>query len=260
MPDARGRQLDLYTVDGVRLDAVHLPADDADLAIVIAHGFSGSWRNARTRHIARALGGGVLGGAALGGRVGVVGFDFRGHGRSAGASTVGDQETFDLAAAVDYARRQGYQRVAVMGFSMGAAVAVRHAALHRGVDAVVSVSGPAHWYYRGTAPMRMLHHAVERPAGRLLSRMALRTRISSGGWPTPPPPTPEAVAHKISPAPLLVVHGDDDRFFPLRHAYALHEAAVAPKELWIERGMGHAESGMTPELARRLADWVSGAV
>ena len=48
---------------------------------------------------------------------------------------------------------------------MGASVAVRHAALHRGVRAVVAVSGPARWYYRGTAPMRRVHWVLERRLG-----------------------------------------------------------------------------------------------
>ncbi|MBI0383312.1 alpha/beta fold hydrolase, partial [Streptomyces albiflaviniger] len=49
-------------------------------------------------------------------------------------------------------------------------------------DAVVAVSSPARWYYRGTAPMRRLHWAITRPTGRLVSRYGLRTRIDPGGW------------------------------------------------------------------------------
>ncbi|MGH8878376.1 MAG: alpha/beta hydrolase [Stackebrandtia sp.] len=243
MPEAE--LVSLCTADGIRLDAVHYPGGH-ELAIVLAHGFSGSWRGPRTRRIARAFG-------AFGG---VIGFDFRGHGHSSGVSTVGDLEVFDVAAAVDLARQRGYRRVAVVGFSMGGSVAVRHAALHRGVDTVVSISGPAHWYYRGTTSMRMLHRAVETSSGRTVSRFLLGTRISSGGW-EPVPLTPEAVAHRIAPTPLLVVHGDADRFFPLRHAHALAAAATDPKELWIESGMGHAESGTTPRLVARVGDWLS---
>ncbi|ADD44036.1 alpha/beta hydrolase [Stackebrandtia nassauensis] len=235
----------LTTADGVRLDAMHLPGD-RELAIVVAHGFSGSWRHERTRLVSRRL-------RRFGG---VVGFDFRGHGRSRGVSTVGDLEVFDIAAAVAFARSRGYRKVAVVGFSMGASVAVRHAGLHGGVDAVVSVSAAAHWYYRGTRSMRMLHRAIETPSGRTVSRFALRTRISSGGWETVPL-TPEEAAPKIAPVPLLVVHGDADRFFPLRHAYALFDAAAEPKQLWIEHGMGHATSGTGPQLVNRVGDWLS---
>lgn len=237
--------LALSTADGVRLDAVHHPGDPG-LAIVMAHGFSGSWRTPGSRRIA----------ALLRGHGGVVGFDFRGHGRSSGVSTVGDLEVFDLAAAVDFARSRGYERVAVLGFSMGASVAVRYAGLRGGVDAVASVSAAAHWYYRGTRAMRLLHRGIETGSGRAFSRLALGTRVSSGGWQTVPS-TPEELAARIAPTPLLVVHGDADDYFPLRHAFALYEAAKQPRELWIEKGMGHASSATRPGLARRIGDWLS---
>ena len=65
-----------------------------------------------------------------------------------------------------YARELGYQRVATVGFSMGASIVLRHAGLIGGADAVVSVSGPGRWYYRGTRPMRKVHWAVEHRLGR----------------------------------------------------------------------------------------------
>lgn len=241
-----GEELTLTTSDGVRLSAVHRRgAHSADTAIVLGHGFSGRWDNPRGHNIAAVLC-----------RYGdVVAIDFRGHGRSGGRSTVGDKEILDIAAAVDYARRSGYASVRLLGFSMGAAVAIRYAAHFADVDAVAAVSGPATWYYKGTSPMRWVHRAIENPAGRAATRWALRTRIDSGGWPTVPTPPWQAAA-RIAPTPLLVVHGTSDAFFPLRHAHALHDAAVEPKQLWIERGMGHAESATTPALAHRLGRWL----
>lgn len=235
----------LRTTDAVRLDGVHLPSASG-LAIVLAHGFSGSWSHERTRRVA----------AALNRYGGVVGFDFRGHGRSGGMSTVGDLEVLDVAAAVEFARSRGYERVAVVGFSMGASVAVRHAGLYGGVDAVVAISAVAHWYYRGTRSMRLLHRAIETVSGRAYARYALRTRISPVGW-DPVPSTPEAAAAKIAPTPLLLVHGDADGFFPLRHVHALYDSANEPKQLWIEKGMGHATAGTSPGLVARVGDWLS---
>lgn len=250
MPLAPAFPATLITNDGVRIAAAHTPSrGDADLGIVLAHGFTGSWREGATRRIAHVLSG-------FGG---VVAFDFRGHGRSGGLSTVGDAEVLDLDAAVRHARSIGYARVATVGFSMGAAVAVRHAALHRGTDAVVAVSGPARWYYRGTRPMRQVHWAIERASGRLVARLAKRTRIQAGQWDPVPVPPHEAVT-RISPTPLLIVHGDADAFFPLEHAHQLYEAAREPKELWVEPGYGHAESSATPQLIRRIGGWIRGAV
>ncbi|MFA1547858.1 alpha/beta hydrolase [Actinomadura chokoriensis] len=240
--------LTLYTADGVRIDAGHL-GGDGDVCFVLAHGFTCSWRQPALRRIA----------GALGAHGGVIGLDFRGHGRSGGHSTVGDREVLDLDAAVAAARRRGYRRVVVTGFSMGGAVVVRHAALHGGVDAVVSVSAPARWYYRETVPMRRAHWAVERRLGRVAVRLARGTRIAPKGW-DPVPEAPHEVVGRITPVPLLIVHGDADAFFPLEHAHQLYEAASDPRELWIEPAFGHAEVAATPELIGRIAKWATGAV
>jgi pimeloyl-ACP methyl ester carboxylesterase len=327
----------LLTADGVRIEAEHRPADaetagargggtagvpgvaaggkyggrpggesesrsggesapgTRELAIVVAHGFTGALERPAVRRAARVL-------ARTGG---VVTFSFRGHGRSGGRSTVGDLEVLDLDAAVAWARRLGYRRVATVGFSMGGSVVLRHAAgttVHAAVrssagssvrssagrpasvrvsagsdvrpardgrttahspahvDAVVSVSSPARWYYRGTAPMRRVHWAITRPAGRLVSRYGLRTRIRAADW-DPVPLSPVEAVPLIAPTPLLIVHGDQDGYFPLDHPLSLAAAAGEDgAELWIEPGFGHAENAADDALLRRIGDWLTGRV
>jgi fermentation-respiration switch protein FrsA (DUF1100 family) len=239
----------LVTEDGVPIAAAHI-AGTSDLGIVLAHGFTNSWRKPHVRRVAGVL---AAGGA------GVVMFDFRGHGGSGGHSTLGDLEVWDLDAALAWARKLGYRRVAIVGFSMGGSVVLRHAGLVGGADAVVSVSSPGRWYYRGTERMRWVHYAVERRLGRLVARQFLHTRISPAGWiPVPPVPPAEAAA-KIAPVPLLIVHGSRDLYFPAEHARQIYSAAHEPKELWIIPGMGHAESGTSDGLAARIAAWADSA-
>jgi pimeloyl-ACP methyl ester carboxylesterase len=253
------RRATLTTSDGVRIEALHEPstAGPADTAIVVAHGFTGSVDRPAVRRAARTLRG----------YAGVVTFSFRGHGRSGGRSTVGDREVLDLAAAVEWARSLGHRRVVTVGFSMGGSVALRHAALygsqkHEGrtearTDAVAAVSAPARWYYRGTAPMRRLHWVVTRPAGRLVGRYGFRTRIHHRDW-DPVPLSPVESVPLIAPAPLLIVHGDSDPYFPLDHPRMLAAAAgEGAAELWLEPGMGHAENAAGEELLRRLGDWLT---
>lgn len=283
-PGARVRTF-LRTADGVALDAVYERGAAAhksapggahggahecayegsdDLVFVVAHGFTGALERPHVRRVARAL---AQHGA-------VVTFSFRGHGASGGRSTVGDREVLDLAAAVTWARGFGHARVVTVGFSMGGSVVLRHAALHgggpadtartgthtdtartgTGTDAVVSVSAPARWYYRGTAPMRRLHWLVTRPEGRLLSRCGLRTRIHHRDW-DPVPLSPVEAVPRIAPTPLLIVHGDRDGYFPLDHPRTLAAAAGDHGELWLEHGMGHAENAATDELLHRIAHW-----
>lgn len=234
----------LVTSDGVPLSASYLPSPQPT-CFVLGHGFTGSWERPAMRRAATVFG-------AVGG---VVSLDFRGHGRSGGRSTVGDREIHDIEAAVGFARAQGHSRIATVGFSMGASVVVRHAALIGGVDAVAAVSGPARWYYRGTTPMRRVHWVIERRTGRLFSRVVLRTRIAADGW-NPVPPAPHEVVEKISPTPLLVVHGDADAYFPVEHAHQLFDAAREPKELWLEPGFGHAENAASDDLLQRIARWL----
>jgi pimeloyl-ACP methyl ester carboxylesterase len=246
----RGATAVRYAADGVAIDACHDVGPSTELAIVVAHGFTGSWRRPSMRRAA----------AALREHAGVVSFDFRGHGRSGGLSTVGDREVLDVAAAVAWATELGYERVATVGFSMGASVVVRHAGLRATDDpplsAVVAVSGPARWYYRGTPAMRRAHWVIERSTGRLVGRVALRTRIAASGW-DPVPEAPHEVAARIAPVPLLVVHGDADHYFPVEHAEQLYAAAQDPKELWLEPGFGHAENAASPQLLRRIAAWIA---
>jgi pimeloyl-ACP methyl ester carboxylesterase len=254
VPDASAVQLApehpaVTTSDGVRLDCALLRGGtDRDTAVVVANGFTGTWRNPATRAIAAAL-------LPVGD---VLTFDFRGHHGSGGLCTVGDAEVHDVEAAVAHLRGRGYTRIATVGFSLGAAVVIRHAGMFGGVAAVAAVSGPSRWYYRGTRRMRLLHFGIEQRIGRWFLRTARKVRVVDRQW-DPVPPDPTEMAARVAPAPLLVVHGDADPYLPLDHPRRLHEAARDPKELWIVPGMGHAERAVRPDLARRLAAWLAAA-
>lgn len=235
--------LSLITSDGVRVAARYSPGPDDGVCVLVGHGFTCSQQMRELRNIA-----GILNRDAA-----VLGIDFRGHGRSGGLSTVGDLEINDLQAAVAWARHR-HRRLAVLGFSMGASIAIRHAALVGGVDAVVSVSSPARWYYRDTVNMRRVHWAVERRLGRAVVRLARRTRIAAKGW-NPVPEAPNEVIGDIA-CPLLIVHGEADTFFPADHAETLYAAATEPKTLWIERDFGHAEIAAPDALITRISTWI----
>jgi pimeloyl-ACP methyl ester carboxylesterase len=243
--DRLGDRLGLRTVDGERLEAIHVEGQNLGrpLCVVLAHGFTLSITRPGVRAVI----------AALAAHAGVVAFDFRGHGRSSGKSTVGHREVLDLDAAVAAARRLGYADVVTCGWSMGGSVVLRHAALHGGVEAVVSVSALSRWFYRDTTPMKRVHWAIETRLGRLVARRLLKTRISSAGWDrSAPPESPVEVAPRISPIPVLFVHGDHDHYFPVEHPEALFAAANEPKELWLVERFGHAESAAGPELLDRI--------
>ena len=243
----RGCRQRLVADDGTVIQAEHLPAASGsrDLAIVVAHGFMLNSRHPRLRRI-----GGWMRDAA-----GVILVDLRGHGGSAGVCTLGWQEVRDVEAAVGWAGWLGYRRVATLGFSLGAAVVLRHAALYGGVDRVAAVSGPGQWYFRGTSRMRLLHRLVLSKTGRLVIRTLRRTRISNVPWSEPLPIDPVAAATEID-VPLLVVHGDRDDLFPTDHATKV-SAAGRDSTLWLVPGFGHAEVAVTASLARDVANWLA---
>ncbi len=242
------RHVTLHTSDGVRLAATVWDAGPGEVACVVAHGFTGSSRKPHVRRICRAL-------AAQG--IAVLAPDLRGHGRSAGLGTAGADEIHDVAAAVEWLRAAGYPFVAVLGWSMGGTAVLRHAGLGGDADAVVSVSAPGLWFERGTRPMRLVHWMFLSRTGRAATRVLRRTRLSSVGW-DPVPAAPAEVAGSIAPRPLLIVHGDADRYFPVHHVDALEVAAPAA-EVWREPDMGHAEVATTAQLLERIGAWVLAA-
>src|SRR5664279_923155 len=242
------RPVALTTCDGVGLSASYWAAGARELGYVVAHGFTGSSRNGPVRRICTTL---AAGGA------GVLAPDLRGHGHSGGLSTAGDLELHDIAAAVGWLRAAGYERVAVVGWSMGGSIVLRYAGLGGDADAVISVSSPGEWFERGTRAMRVVHWLCLTRSGRLVCRIVRRTRLSPAGW-VEVPQSPADVVGRISPASLLIVHGDADHYFPIRHVEVL--AAAAPDAtVWVEPGMAHGETATTAELVERIAAWARAA-
>ncbi|MGX7677433.1 alpha/beta hydrolase family protein [Jatrophihabitans sp. DSM 45814] len=244
-------QVRLISSDGVSLLAHYYAGVTPGPCYLLGHGFTGSGHRPQVIEIAQKL-------RSRGACVLVI--DFRGHGGSGGTSSVGVTEIADVSAGLQWLReRHPEAAVAALGFSMGASIVLRHAGLCQGsgsADAVVAVSGPGRWYERGTVPMRRLHRGLETRLGRVVIRRLFKIRVG-GGWDLLPV-SPVEVAAAID-VPLLIVHGDADPYFGLEHPRML--ASVAPRaHLWIEAGMGHAESATGPELLDRIDDWVRGNV
>lgn len=234
----------LITSDGVRLHAEHLTplsGDDAGVAVVVLHGFAA--RSSKPAYARLA--------DHLAARAHVLTVDLRGHGRSAGASSLGDQETEDVRAAVDWFVDHGHERVVLVGVSMGGTSALLAASRDVDVAGVVAVSAPAVFEQDPrTMPMQELKSLWHSPVRRRLLRTV-------GGVDLVPP---EAFAPDRMPIeaiarlhrPVLVVHGVDDHYFPAQDAQDL--AAAAPDAtLWLEAaGFGHAEDGLDHNMCRRL--------
>ncbi|HOG48119.1 MAG TPA: alpha/beta hydrolase [Anaerolineae bacterium] len=208
------------TCDGLRLHGWFVPAEAPRGTIIFCHGHGGTPAHDLSYVPAlRARGYNVL----L--------FDFRAHGQSEGRFTsLGYFERRDLLAAIGYLEGRGIRRVGLLGFSMGAAVAMATAPDAPAVAAVVADCGFAELWH--AAARGALEWGVPYPlAGAIgwLIVLLASLRLRAPLWTADPI---RRVA-KIAPRPLLIIQGGRDVFVPTHAARRLFDAAGEPKELWI---------------------------
>jgi pimeloyl-ACP methyl ester carboxylesterase len=228
---------EIRSADGVTLRGDRVGR--GEVAMVFCHGFLGWHRKGRLVRFQEELARTFT----------VYAFDFRGHGDSSGESTYGGNEVLDVEAAVRRAREDGFERVITFGGSMGGIAVLRHAALLGGVDAVVSVSTPATWSGHDSEAIRRAVWLTSTPSGRWLLRSSgVRVAPTWGRF-----EAPLDVIDRISPAPLVLVHGRDDHFFDEEQAWALYRRAGEPKRLLLASTFGHAEDGYTSAFARHIS-------
>jgi dipeptidyl aminopeptidase/acylaminoacyl peptidase len=178
----------------------------------------------------------------------VLMFDFRGHGRSEGQHvSMGYHERQDLLGAVDYLQSRGIDRVGVLGFSMGGAVAMATAPQSEAIRAVVSDGGFARLSDTIAAGVRErspssrsgqgLPGFLASMVGHLIVwLMGLRLGCSLSEA------DPIRWVDRIAPRALFIIHGALDPFVAVEEARELYAAAGEPKEIWIVPEAGHREA------------------
>jgi pimeloyl-ACP methyl ester carboxylesterase len=168
-------------------------------------------------------------------------FDFRSHGESDGEiTTIGGLETIDFDAAVDWlkANRPDHAKnVGVFGLSMGAAVAVASMPKHAFLKCAV-VESPFSDYRTvikrwGWNHMRVPYYPII-----AITLMILRARVKD---PAIDAFNPVESAPKISPRPLFVIGGANDRLMTPEDVTKVFNAAREPKQLWIVPDAWHAK-------------------
>jgi fermentation-respiration switch protein FrsA (DUF1100 family) len=136
----------------------------------------------------------------------------------------------DLLAAIAYLQQCGIDAVCLMGFSMGAAVAIATAPHSAAVRAVVADSGFAELC------TIILNHMQKRGIPRLLASFLTALTVWAAGRKLGchlPDSDPLRWVNRLAPRPLLSIHGGQDLDVPVNEAYRLYKAAAEPKELWI---------------------------
>ncbi len=218
------------------------PPEPDGRALVIVHGHNGSMDGdtAQAARLARA-------------GYGVLLFNLRAHGGSQGRRvTFGAREHLDVLGALDWLQaEQHVTRVGLVGFSMGAGVALRAAVIDGRVRAVVAdgtICRVADGLL-GLGRTKGIPAPLMAPvAAAILGLAALRARARL--WRADPIRWADRV-----PCPVLFIHGEDDPF--TRVAGAGRLAGLAPRgQLWLVPGAGHRDAGrLDPEAydARVLA-------
>jgi pimeloyl-ACP methyl ester carboxylesterase len=189
--------------------------------------------------------------------------DLRAHGRSGGTFfTLGLLEREDLALAVAAAEsRFGLQpdRIGIHSCSAGSSVALEFAADRPGVRAIWLESPFAE-------PREMARHYLSRASGipapllSLTSRWAvalavtrvrreLRVGREAGGLERV---DPLRAIERVT-APILLVHGEEDRLVPQRFTRKLAAALPPRSAVWNVSGAGHCHHDNEPEAVARRA-------
>ena len=168
----------------------------------------------------------------------VLSLDFRACGRSGGRfTTLGYKETWDVEAAVAFAKeRRPRGKVGVLGISMGAAAAIIAAAQTDGIAAVVADSAYAH--LEGVMRKKIPDFAPG-PWAVPFGWAGIRIGEAMAGGRLREVKPVDYVG-RISPRPLLLIHGEDDSYVPQEQPRELFEAAGEPKEMWTAPESDHA--------------------
>jgi fermentation-respiration switch protein FrsA (DUF1100 family) len=163
-------------------------------------------------------------------------FDMRGRGESPVApNTLGGYEVTDLLAAVLYAReRVAGARIGLVGFSMGASLALIAAAREPSIAAVI-----ADCPFTSAADVVADHVRRYMPWGSAPVLVATEALIAQRYGYRLSDVCPLAAAEHLAPCALLLIHSTEDTMVPISHAHKIFAAAGQPKELWIHEGSEH---------------------
>ena len=179
-------------------------------------------------------------------------FDYRGYGNSRGKpSPEGVVE--DGIAALRYVRSRpdvDVRRLFVLGQSLGGAVAVVSTVRAGEPVAAVALDSPVS-SYRSVARARLRTSFLTRVLLRPFTSVLVSDAASAR----------DEVA-RLSPTPLLILHGDKDHVVPYSEGTALFARAGEPKALWTIEGGRHTEAFVRfgPLYRRRLVEFYLRAV
>ncbi len=219
------KTLDVRTIDGQRIAFDHYQRGH-EKVVIIAHGFFNSKDAALLKEL----------GESLDNQYDIIIMDFRGHGQSSGLFYWTSKEYLDLEAVLEFAGKN-YDKVGLIGFSLGAATSLIAASRNRAVGSVISVAGPTEL---NKIEYRFWELSFEND---ILYNWFGRGKVGKKVWPGPfwhKKHKPIEVVDKIQ-CPVMYIHGEVDWLIKPWHSEALYKKTTSPKHLAIIKGGPHAE-------------------
>lgn len=183
----------------------------------------------------------------------VISFDFRGHGKSGGMYTFTAKELMDMDAVVRFARKNGYKKIYLAGFSLGAAMVLIYASKSRFIDKVIAVSAPTDF-------SKIENKMWKKEAwGETFKKFELDRFASIRPYPVPLKKIrPIDIVDKIK-IPILFIAGEKDPTVCSWHTKKLYEKAVCPKKYMEYKDGCHAEDlflHFEDEFSKLCLEWL----
>jgi pimeloyl-ACP methyl ester carboxylesterase len=229
------------TDDGVEISLDVYAQNGHGQALIVCPGF---FKSKETRTFQRLA-------QALNGSRDVVVMDFRGHGRSGGLYTFSAREEADLTAVLRWAQDR-YQALGVLGFSLGAAIAINTLRqLSHKVQSLAAVSAPSafeeiEFKFWTPEAIRRGVQGLEPGAGCRPGNVFLKKE------------RPIDSVRALGAIPKLFLHGTRDVIVGVEHSRRLYEAAAGSRHLHIIEGGSHAEALFRDDphgFTRLMLDW-----
>ena len=215
--------------DKVLLSGWYLPADGDNKCVILIQGTEHHRNSLQVRalHLGRDL-------VDIG--FSVLLFDFRARGHSGGGrSSEGHREQWDVLGAIEYVEGRGIpiERVGLLGFSLGAGVAILVAAQESRIPAVVSDSGFLDYMvdlrklYVGPLSLPSWFAILVALAGRAFFKADF-SKVR-----------PVQVVERVS-QPIFFIHGEDDQVISADESVELHVVSDNEEDrVWIVPGAEH---------------------
>jgi pimeloyl-ACP methyl ester carboxylesterase len=240
-------RVEFSTVRGVELTGWWIPADKpSPITIIVQHGIGSNAGDMLPSSLC----------LRNDGAWNLFYYNFRGHGDSGGRHTsLGPLELQDLRHAVKFIKHtypKATQRLGIYGHSLGAAVAIVGTAEILELEGVIaenSFSDIRQTIRRFAWVFYRVPYYPFIPIAILLASLQMRVRMGRF--------SPAKSIGKISPRPVLLLHGELDRRMPKSDVRALWDAAQEPKELFTIPMAGHGDAWLVgkEEYEKRMVNF-----